>query len=345
MPSLQTVVVCECANAGLLNPRAVRLVSDGLKAEGVQLHTVADLCELTARRDSLLGRLAAEGSLTVMACYPRAVKWLFSAAGAPLPPDARLVNLRRELPDSAITAALGGSPSDKVLLAGAGAASSPEALSPRIHGDETVPTLGSAVLTESVPGRLPPPKEYGWIPWFPVIDFDRCNHCLQCLSFCLFGVYGVGVDRRVTVRAPENCKANCPACARVCPEQAIVFPKHKAAPINGDEVSDAACREAVKVDISALLGGDVYSRLRSRGESRFSKDHDHEHALRERQRFLARLAETGDIPPELLLSLGKMSPPASFSENAASASARADESVPVNPPIAPRSRGPQDSRE
>ena len=30
-----------------------------------------------------------------------------------------------------------------------------------------------------------------WKPWFPVIDYDRCTNCMQCLSFCLFDVYGV----------------------------------------------------------------------------------------------------------------------------------------------------------
>ncbi|MEM9803556.1 MAG: hypothetical protein AAGA20_24785, partial [Planctomycetota bacterium] len=28
-----------------------------------------------------------------------------------------------------------------------------------------------------------------WTPWFPVIDYDRCTNCMQCLSFCLFDVY------------------------------------------------------------------------------------------------------------------------------------------------------------
>ena len=31
-------------------------------------------------------------------------------------------------------------------------------------------------------------ERVGWKPWFPVIDYDRCTNCMQCLSFCLFGV-------------------------------------------------------------------------------------------------------------------------------------------------------------
>ena len=56
--------------------------------------------------------------------------------------------------------------------------------------------------------------------------------------------------------AAESCKTNCPACSRVCPEAAIIFPKYASGPINGDVVSDADLkREKMKVDISALLGG------------------------------------------------------------------------------------------
>ena len=147
----------------------------------------------------------------------------------------------------------------------------------------------------------------GWKPWFPVIDYDRCTNCMQCLSFCLFGVYGVDSERRIEVQNQDNCKTNCPACSRVCPEAAIMFPKYKAGPINGDEVSDSDLkREKMKIDISALLGGDVYAMLRARSEranTRFSKERDSDKALNERQKCLTKLAQMGDIPPEVLMSL------------------------------------------
>jgi Pyruvate/2-oxoacid:ferredoxin oxidoreductase delta subunit len=146
-----------------------------------------------------------------------------------------------------------------------------------------------------------------WKPWFPVIDYDRCTNCMQCLSFCLFGVYGVDGEKRIQVQNNDNCKTNCPACSRVCPEAAIMFPKYKAGPINGDIVSDADLqKEKMKVDISALLGGDVYEMLRLRSEkakSRFSKERDADKALAERQKCLVKLADAGDIPPEVLMSL------------------------------------------
>ena len=56
-------------------------------------------------------------------------------------------------------------------------------------------------------------------------DFDRCTNCMQCLSFCLFDVYGTDEDQQIQVQNNDNCKTNCPACSRVCPEAAIMFPQ------------------------------------------------------------------------------------------------------------------------
>ena len=38
--------------------------------------------------------------------------------------------------------------------------------------------------------------------WYPVIDYGRCTNCLECLDFCLFGVYGVDKFDRILVDAP-----------------------------------------------------------------------------------------------------------------------------------------------
>jgi Pyruvate/2-oxoacid:ferredoxin oxidoreductase delta subunit len=47
-----------------------------------------------------------------------------------------------------------------------------------------------------------------WKPWFPVIDYDRCTNCMQCLTFCLFEVYGVDANDRITVQNRSNCKTD-----------------------------------------------------------------------------------------------------------------------------------------
>ncbi|MAG58626.1 MAG: Fe-S cluster protein [Planctomycetes bacterium] len=147
----------------------------------------------------------------------------------------------------------------------------------------------------------------GWKPWFPVIDYDRCTNCMQCLTFCLFDVYGVDGQQQIDVQHEDKCKTDCPACSRVCPEAAIMFPKYKKGPINGDVVREEDLQnESMKVDISALLGGDIYSALRTRqseARQRFSTERDESKALLERKRCLAKLKKNLDIPDEVLMTL------------------------------------------
>ena len=177
----------------------------------------------------------------------------------------------------------------------------------RMHDITNRDIAGVTALVEEERAAAGAVQHGAWKPWFPVIDYDRCTNCMQCLSFCLFGVYGVDAESHIQVQNNDNCKTNCPACSRVCPEAAIMFPKYKAGPINGDLVSAADLnREKMKIDISALLGGDVYSMLRERtlkAQSRFSKERDSDKALTERQKCLAKLAAAGDIPVEVLMSL------------------------------------------
>jgi NAD-dependent dihydropyrimidine dehydrogenase PreA subunit len=162
-------------------------------------------------------------------------------------------------------------------------------------------------LVEQVREAAAVPVPGKWKPWFPVIDYKRCTNCMQCLSFCLFDVYGVSTDGKIQVQNQSNCKTDCPACSRVCPEVAILFPKYRHGPIHGGEVNaDDLRREAMKVDISALLGGDIYSALRDRSakaKSRFSKERDEDRALKERLNCLNKLQQEMDIPGEVLAAL------------------------------------------
>jgi NAD-dependent dihydropyrimidine dehydrogenase PreA subunit len=87
--------------------------------------------------------------------------------------------------------------------------------------------------------------------WYPVIDFSRCTNCMECVDFCLFGVYGVDGAENILVEQPDNCRKGCPACSRVCPANAIIFPQHKAPAIAGAEV---AGDEGFKIDLSQLFG-------------------------------------------------------------------------------------------
>ncbi len=86
--------------------------------------------------------------------------------------------------------------------------------------------------------------------WYPVIDFGRCTNCLECIDFCLFGVYGIDAQETILVEQPDNCRQGCPACSRVCPENAIIFPQHKTPTIAGSpEVGGN-----LKIDLSQLFG-------------------------------------------------------------------------------------------
>jgi NAD-dependent dihydropyrimidine dehydrogenase PreA subunit len=94
--------------------------------------------------------------------------------------------------------------------------------------------------------------------WYPVIDYSRCTNCMECLDFCLFGVYGVDKLDRITVEQQDNCKRGCPACSRVCPEQAIMFPDYKTPAIAGAAVGAVG---GLKIDLTRLFGGDVKDAL------------------------------------------------------------------------------------
>lgn len=131
--------------------------------------------------------------------------------------------------------------------------------------DEILDALGLEKVEEG-PAPSTPPFEGDWHAWFPVIDGDRCSQCGQCIDFCLFGVYARR-EGRVTVVQPEACKTDCPACARTCPEGAIVFPKHEDPPINGGSVEGGPVEGgAMKITASGkdAFGKGLYERLAAR---------------------------------------------------------------------------------
>ncbi len=119
--------------------------------------------------------------------------------------------------------------------------------------------LGLSLLQEEAP---PPPEPSRFTPeqlleqpdrrWYPVIDYSRCTNCMECIDFCLFGVYGVDQNDRILVENQDNCKKGCPACSRVCPEHAIMFPDYKTPAIAGAPVGSIS---ALKIDLTKLFGG------------------------------------------------------------------------------------------
>jgi len=82
---------------------------------------------------------------------------------------------------------------------------------------------------------------------------------MECIDFCLFGVYGVDQIDTILVEAPDNCRKGCPACSRVCPENAIIFPQHKEPAIAGS----SGVVESLKIDLSKLFGAPAENKTAS----------------------------------------------------------------------------------
>ena len=114
------LVYCRCAYARVVPRKVKDEVLEGLADAGVDFDAVPDLCEMSARKDPRLAEIAGGRAVTIAACYPRAVRWLFSSAGAPLDRErVTILNMREETAE-AVTEAM-------LTRGGAGGADSPDA--------------------------------------------------------------------------------------------------------------------------------------------------------------------------------------------------------------------------
>ena len=97
------ILYCHCAYAKVVPPEVKAKVLERLNASGVAFDAVADLCEMSARKDPALARLANGDTTRIAACFPRAVKWLFHAAGTPLEEDSvEILNMREQSADEIV---------------------------------------------------------------------------------------------------------------------------------------------------------------------------------------------------------------------------------------------------
>jgi len=270
------VLLCTCEVLHAVDEETVSAVRTALEEAGIGFEHVDDLCGLAARRDERLAHLAGTEHVAVVACYPRAVRWMFAAAGTPLNEgQTQLLNMHEDSPEDIVRRLAAGEPSSS-----------------------------SASPAEAPAPATPAPIPTDWTPWFPVIDYDRCIGCRQCMDFCLFGVFELDADERVVVCRPNNCKTHCPACGRICPTSAIMFPKHAEAPINGAEPDENAGAVA-GVDMAKALGADLYATLRRRSTGqRFAPKDARAQAEAERYRCAACkvLGERLGVAPEVVES-------------------------------------------
>ena len=101
------LLYCHCQYAQVVPREVKEAVLRRLCESGVAFEAVADLCEMAARRDPALARLAAEGKIKIAACFPRAVKGLFHQANADLAPDrTEVLNMRTQSAEEVATALL-----------------------------------------------------------------------------------------------------------------------------------------------------------------------------------------------------------------------------------------------
>jgi len=105
MADAPRILFCNCTYAQVVPKEVKEAVLRKLCESGVAFDAVADLCEMSARRDVTMQRLADGGPVKIAACFPRAVKWLFAAAQAPLPLDAaEVLNMRTQTAEEVVCA-------------------------------------------------------------------------------------------------------------------------------------------------------------------------------------------------------------------------------------------------
>ena len=108
MQGERRILYCHCVYARVIPAEVKQEVLAQLAASDLEFEAVPDLCEMSARKDPKLKQLAETANVQIVACYPRAVKWLFSAADAPLPADGVSILNMRELPAAEILHSISG---------------------------------------------------------------------------------------------------------------------------------------------------------------------------------------------------------------------------------------------
>lgn len=225
------IIFCNCEGEIITSER-LQSINEKLKQSKADIIGISDLCRLSVMgKEDLKTIFAEENEYLIIGCYSRTMKLLLGG---------HLVNIEK----------LNIKYLNFIELANEPLFQEIEAFCTNSQQENTF----QEIITKNE-----------WPSWYPVIDYSRCTACGQCADFCLFGVYDK-TEERVSVVNPKGCKNNCPACARICPHTAIIFPKYKlGGAISGsEEIDEMAEQKRQAMDIESILGGDIYSALEQR---------------------------------------------------------------------------------
>jgi ferredoxin len=246
------ILFCECGGERIGRDLS-ETVNEHLKNQPVLVTCLSDLCGLVQKKkESLSDLFNNDSEYLIIGCYSRAMNILFGQV------SDKFGNLKI---------------SDHINLI-------------ETPGDQVIERINSFISEDAGnTGYNKIIEDSGWPSWYPVLDYSRCTLCGQCADFCLFGVYEK-TEESVVVINPVGCKNNCPACARICPSSAIIFPKYKNGGAVGgsDEIDEFAEQQRQAKDLEDFLGADIYTALEKRKLKRKSiiRDEAMKTALSER---------------------------------------------------------------
>ena len=182
------LIYCNCG-AGIISGDKQEKLAESFKKLNIDVYELHDLCAISLNEKGILTSLdKAYDRKFIVACYPRAIKNIFSQNQISIS-NFEVLNFRE------------------------------------LSEDVLIETLRKIIKAQSPPVKYEVKRSSLEVPaWYPVIDTSRCTLCGQCARFCVFGVYKFNKSSLEVVN-PLSCKNNCPACGRTCPASALIFPR------------------------------------------------------------------------------------------------------------------------
>jgi NAD-dependent dihydropyrimidine dehydrogenase PreA subunit len=269
------VILCKDRNPTAEQEALVANLAAGLEHRpGLDVTVMPHLYDLAPNGPAVRLLRSTGGPMIVLAwLYPRAASWVLDANGVRgrLGPTSSLPE--EDAGEPAVPDRRADLPDRTIWCLHLRRHEQPEAYLAEIERiAESVLQSGPAV-TGAAHGKVRIVEEATRPRWYPVVDFCRCTNCMECLNFCLFGVYSLGEEDAILVEQPDACRNGCPACSRICPEGAIMFPQHKDPAVAGDP---KASRKGLKLDLSQLFGGAHPAQLAAAERNRALAEKDRE---------------------------------------------------------------------